>query len=137
MPEVGATAHSCDRLIDCRTTMTLRTLLQELTIDDAQAAAVGSMDGRVVHAIIKDLEADLGRLGPDLAALLKVGAYCARKLEGGEVEFVTLATDRLALLVVALTSDHFLVVVLRAGGNVARARLAIKKRRSELVELLT
>jgi predicted regulator of Ras-like GTPase activity (Roadblock/LC7/MglB family) len=117
--------------------MTLRTLLQELTIDDAQAAAVGSMDGRVVHAIIKDLEADLGRLGPDLAALLKVGAYCARKLEGGEVEFVTLATDRLALLVVALTSDHFLVVVLRAGGNVARARLAIKKRRSELVELLT
>jgi len=53
------------------------------------------------------------------------------------VDSVSLSTDRLSLLVVALTPEHFLVIVLRAGGNVARARLAIKKRRSELVELLT
>ncbi|KRT77631.1 MAG: hypothetical protein XU14_C0008G0019 [Armatimonadetes bacterium CSP1-3] len=117
--------------------MSLRTILQELTPDDAQAAAVGSMDGTMVQAVVKDLESDLGRMGPDLATLLKVGAFCARKLEGGEVDSVSLSTDRLSLLVVALTPEHFLVIVLRAGGNVARARLAIKKRRSELVELLT
>ena len=117
--------------------MSLRTILQELPPDDAQAAAVGSMDGTMVQAVVRDLESDLGRMGPDLATLLKVGAFCARKLEGGEVDSVSLSTDRLPLLVVALTPEHFLVIVLRAGGNVARARLAIKKRRSELVELLT
>ncbi len=117
--------------------MSLRAILQELTPDDAQAAAVGSMDGTMVQAVVKDLESDLGRMGPDLATLLKVGAFCARKLEGGEVDSISLSTDRLSLLVVTLTAEHFLVIVLRAGGNVARARLAIKKRRSELVELLT
>jgi len=117
--------------------MSLRAILQELTPDDAQAAAVGAMDGTMLQAVVKDLESDLGRLGPDLSTLLKVGAFCARKLEGGDVDSVSLSTDRLSLLVVALTPEHFLVIVLRAGGNVARARLAIKKRRSELVELLT
>jgi predicted regulator of Ras-like GTPase activity (Roadblock/LC7/MglB family) len=116
--------------------MSLRTVLQELTTDDAQAAAVGAMDGTMVQTVIRDLESDLGRLGPDLATLVKVGAYCARKLDGGEVDFVSLATDRLSVLVMALTAEYFLVVVLRAGGNVARVRLTIKKRRSELVELL-
>jgi len=120
-----------------KSSMSLRAILQELTPDDAQAAAVGSMDGTVVQAVVKDLEADLGRVGQDLAVLLKVGAYCARKLDGGDVDSVSLSTDRLSLLVVMLTPEHFLVIVLRAGGNVARARLAIKKRRSELVDLLT
>ncbi len=116
--------------------MSLRAILQELTPDDAQAAAVGAMDGTVVQAVVKDLEADLGRMGQDLAVMLKVAAYCARKLDGGEVDSVSLSTDRISLLVVTLTPEHFLVIVLRAGGNVARARLAIKKRRSELVDLL-
>jgi len=116
--------------------MSLRTILQELTPDDAQAAAVGSMDGGMVQSVVKDLEPDLTRIGADLATLMKIGAFCARKLEGGEVDSVSLSTERLSLLVVTLTGEHFLVVVLRAGGNVARARLAIKKRRSELVELL-
>lgn len=117
--------------------MSLRTILQELTPDDAQAAAVGAMDGTMVQAVVKDLESDLNRMAADLATLLKVGAFCARKLEGGEVDSVSLSTDRLSLLIVSLTAEHFLAIVLRAGGNVARARLAIKKRRSELVELLT
>lgn len=116
--------------------MSLRTILQELTPDDAQAAAVGAMDGTMVQSVVKDLEPDLTRLGPDLATLMKIGAFCARKLEGGEIDYVSLSTERLSLLVVALTAEHFLVVVLRSGGNVARARLAIKKRRSDLVESL-
>jgi predicted regulator of Ras-like GTPase activity (Roadblock/LC7/MglB family) len=117
--------------------MALRPLLQELILDDARAAAVGGMDGTLVEAVVKEGGVDLGRMAADLATLMKLGAFCARKLDGGDLDAVSVTMDRLALLVMALTPEHFVAVVLRAGGNVARARLAVKKRRSELVEQLT
>lgn len=114
----------------------LRAILQDLLSDDAYAASVGTMEGELVDVVVKRGQTDLGSLPGDLAALLKVGAYCARKLEGGELDSVTVATDRITLVAIALTLTHHLTILLPAGGNVARARLSIKKHRNELVQLL-
>lgn len=114
----------------------LRAILQELLGDDTYAAAVGTMEGALVDIVVKRGQTDLGSLAGDLATLLKVGAYCTRKLEGGEMDSVTVATDRITLVAIALTLSHYLAIILPAGGNVARARLSIKKHRNDLVELL-
>ncbi len=117
-------------------TTKLRGLLQELIGDDTRAAAVVSMDGAVVETVIKGGDSDLGQIGGDLAALVKVGAYCMRKLEGGDLDYMTLTTDSLAVLVVSMGAHHYLATVLDAGGNIARARLQIRRRRSEITEHL-
>jgi predicted regulator of Ras-like GTPase activity (Roadblock/LC7/MglB family) len=115
----------------------LRGILQELVGDDTRAAAVMSMDGRVVEAVGKRGAMDLGKIGTDLAALLKVGAYCLRKLDGGDLDYVTVTTESLAVLVVSMGPVYYLATVLDAGGNVARARLQIRRRKAEISEHLT
>ncbi|MBI3998306.1 MAG: hypothetical protein HY355_04675 [Armatimonadetes bacterium] len=116
--------------------MKLRGILQELMGDDIRATAVLGMDGSVVEAVAKGAATDLAKMGADLAALLKVGAYCTRKLEGGDLDSVTVTSDALAVLVVSIGPQHCLATVLDAGGNVARARLQIRRRRGEIAEQL-
>lgn len=113
----------------------LRGILQELVGDDTRGAAVVAMDGTVVEAVIKGA-GDLSRASVDLAALIKVGAYCTRKLEGGDLDYATLTTESLAVLVVAVSPMHYVATVLEAGGNLARARLQIRRRKAEIVEQL-
>ena len=48
--------------------MSLRTILQELTPDDAQAAAGGAMGGTLVRGVGEGLAAGLGRTGPGAPA---------------------------------------------------------------------
>ena len=114
----------------------LKGILQELVGDDTRAAAVVAMDGAVVEAVAKRGAIDLGKVSNDLAALVKVGAYCTRKLDGGDLDYVTVTTDSLAVLVVSMGTAHYLATVLDAGGNVARARLQIRRRKAEIVEQL-
>lgn len=114
----------------------LRGILQELVGDDTRAAAVVAMDGSVVESVAKGGASDLSKAGLDLAALIKVGAYCIRKLEGGDLDYATLTTESLAVLVVSMSPTYYLATVLDAGGNVARARLQIRRRKAEIVEQL-
>ncbi|MDQ7857200.1 MAG: hypothetical protein QN147_02045 [Armatimonadota bacterium] len=112
----------------------LKGILQELVGDDTRAVALVGPDGQVVEAVTKRGAGDLQHVAADLVALLKVGAYCARKLDGGDLDHVTMTTDHLAVLAVALGPGHYLATVLDAGGNLARARMQIKRRRAEIAE---
>jgi predicted regulator of Ras-like GTPase activity (Roadblock/LC7/MglB family) len=114
----------------------LRGILQDLVGDDTRAVALFGADGHVVDAVAKGSGYDLHGVAPDLVALLKVGAYCARKLDGGDLDHMTMTTETLAVLAVAIGPGHYLASVLDAGGNLARARLQIRRRRSEILEEL-
>lgn len=114
----------------------LKSILQELVGDDTRAAALFGLDGQVVEAVTKGGGQDLHGVTPDLAALIKVGAYCARKLDGGDLDHVTMTTDHVAVLAVSINPTHYLVVVLDAGGNLARARMLIRRRKAEILEEL-
>lgn len=114
----------------------LRGILQELAGDDTRAVVLFGADGEVVETLTKGGGHDLQGVAPDLAALLKVGAYCARKLDGGDLDHVTMTTETMAILAVSIGPGHYLATVLDAGGNVARARMQIRRRKSEITEEL-
>jgi predicted regulator of Ras-like GTPase activity (Roadblock/LC7/MglB family) len=114
----------------------LKGILQELVGDDTRAAALFGLDGQVVEAVTKGGGQDLHGVTVDLAALIKVGAYCARKLDGGDLDHITLTTDNAAVLAVSMNPLHYLVVVLDAGGNLARARMHVRRRKAEILEEL-
>lgn len=115
----------------------LRGILQDLVGEDTRAVALVGIDGQVLEAVVKGGAQDLHTVAADLAALLKVGAYCVRKLDGGDLDHVTMTTDNLALLAVAMGPAHFLAAVLDAGGNLARARVQIRRRKAEIAEELS
>jgi predicted regulator of Ras-like GTPase activity (Roadblock/LC7/MglB family) len=110
----------------------LKGILQELVGDDTRAVALFGADGQVVESVSKGAGGELQGVTADLAALLKVGAYCARKLDGGDLDHLTMTTDNMAILAVTLGPAHFLAIVLDAGGNLARARMQIRRRKQEL-----
>jgi predicted regulator of Ras-like GTPase activity (Roadblock/LC7/MglB family) len=115
----------------------LRGILQDLAGEDTRAVALVGIDGEVMEAVVKGGAQDLHTVAADLAALLKVGAYCMRKLDGGDLDHLTMTTDSLAVVAVSLGPAHFLVAMLDAGGNLARARLHIRRRKAEIVEELS
>jgi predicted regulator of Ras-like GTPase activity (Roadblock/LC7/MglB family) len=113
----------------------LKAILQELMGDDTRAIALVDSDGAVVDAVTKG-GSGLQPIAEDLATLLKVGAYCARKLDGGDLDHVTMTTEHLAVLAVALGPTHYVATILDAGGNLARARMQLKRRRNAITEEL-
>ncbi|MDR7544979.1 MAG: hypothetical protein QN120_12100 [Armatimonadota bacterium] len=115
----------------------LKGILQELVGDDTRAVALFGGDGQVIEAVTKSGLHDLGPVSADLAAMLKVAAYCARKLDGGDLDHVTMTTDNVAVLAVSVGPAHYLVTVLDAGGNLARARVQIRRRKAEITEELS
>jgi predicted regulator of Ras-like GTPase activity (Roadblock/LC7/MglB family) len=115
----------------------LKGILQELVGDDTRAVALFGGDGQVVEAVSKSGAHDLDKVSGDLAALLKVAAYCARKLDGGDLDHVSMTTDSVAVLAVSIGSSHYLATVLDAGGNLARARVQIRRRKAEITEELS
>lgn len=114
----------------------LKGILQELVGDDTRAVVLVDADGQVVESVVKGGAHDPGAVAVDLGALLKVGAYCARKLDGGDLDYLTVTTDNLALLAVTMGPSHYLATVLDAGGNIARARVQIRRRKAEIAEEL-
>jgi predicted regulator of Ras-like GTPase activity (Roadblock/LC7/MglB family) len=113
----------------------IKGILQELVGDDTRAIALFGLDGQVVEAVSKGGQ-DLQEVAPDLAALLKVGAYCARKLDAGDLEHVTMTTKGMAVLAVSIGPAHYLATVLGARANVAGALMQIRRRRPEITEEL-
>lgn len=114
----------------------LKGILQGLASDDTRAVVLLGADGRAIEAVVKGGARDPSTVADDLVALFKVGAYCARKMDGGEMDYLTVTTESLALLIVAVGPAHHLAAVLEAGGNVARARLAIRRCKAEIMEEL-
>lgn len=114
----------------------LRGILQELVGDDTRAVAIVGIDGNVVEAVARAGAHDMTNAAADLAAFLKVGAYCARKLDGGDLDHLMMTTDALTVLAAAMGPGHYLAAVLDAGANVARARVQIRRRKIEIVEEL-
>lgn len=115
----------------------LKSILQDLLGDDTRAVALLGFNGEVVEAVAKGEIPYLPSVATDLTAMLKVGAYCGRKLEGGDLDHVAMTTEHIALLAVAMGPAHYLAAVLDAGGNVARARVQIRRRKSEILEELS
>jgi predicted regulator of Ras-like GTPase activity (Roadblock/LC7/MglB family) len=52
-----------------------------------------------------------------------------RELEAGEVQQLSLTTDRVTLMVSSVTPDYYLLLVLGPGGNYGRARFELRRAR--------
>lgn len=96
-------------------------------VEGVAYAAVLRLDGEVVDTYTVDSAFPLGRSGPDIGVLAKVSSYLARKINAGSLEYCVLSAERFILVLSPVEIDYALVIGLRQGGNLGKARLQMKK----------
>ncbi|MDR5684097.1 MAG: hypothetical protein QN163_08740 [Armatimonadota bacterium] len=109
--------------------MALKEVLQEIVtgVEGALCAAVVRLDGAPLETHVVDGALKLDKVAADLGVLTKVAAYAARKMNGGPLEYCVLAAEKFVVVLSSVEVDYALVIGLRQGGNLGRARLQMKK----------
>lgn len=105
-------------------------------IPGALALSLVGRDGMAVESVSSDPSIDLETLAAEL--LLQVCSISDnhRELAVGDVEQFALVTDRLTILISAVTRDYYLLLVLGDGGNYGQARFELRRARLQLEDEL-
>src|SRR5215470_8067886 len=90
------------------------------------ALSLVAKDGLPVESVASDPDLDLEVLAAELTAQARAISENHRELNVGEVQQLAVVTDRVTLMVSAVTPDYYLLLVLGADGNYGRARFELK-----------
>ncbi|HVT18608.1 MAG TPA: roadblock/LC7 domain-containing protein [Thermoanaerobaculia bacterium] len=96
------------------------------------ALSLVARDGIPVESVSSDPDLDLEVLAAELVSQARAISDNHRELDLGEVQQLTVATERLTLIVSAVTTDYYLLLVLGPEGNYGRARFELRRARLSL-----
>ncbi|HEY4565085.1 MAG TPA: roadblock/LC7 domain-containing protein [Thermoanaerobaculia bacterium] len=106
-------------------------------IDGAVALSLVAKDGIPVESVSSDPDLDLEVLAAELVAQARSISDNHRELDVGEVQQLSVMTDRLTLMVSSVASDYYLLLVLGPEGNYGKARFELRRARLLLEEDLS
>jgi predicted regulator of Ras-like GTPase activity (Roadblock/LC7/MglB family) len=98
-------------------------------IDGALALSLVARDGMPVESVSSDPDLDLEVLAAELVAQVRSITENHRELDVGEVQHLSVTTDRLTLMVSSVAADYYLLLVLGPEGNYGRARFELRRAR--------
>jgi predicted regulator of Ras-like GTPase activity (Roadblock/LC7/MglB family) len=98
-------------------------------IDGALALSLVAKDGIAVESVSSDPNLDLEVLAAELVAQARSITEDHRELHVGEVQQLSVTTDRLTLMVSSVAADYYLLLVLGPEGNYGRARFELRRAR--------
>lgn len=101
-----------------------------------KALALVDKDGISVESVSSDPDLDLELLAAELVTQARSMAGHSREIDVGEVRQFSIVTDRVILLMSAVTSDYYLLLVLAPEGNFGRARFELRRARLTLEDEL-
>ncbi|MEM7050485.1 MAG: roadblock/LC7 domain-containing protein [Acidobacteriota bacterium] len=96
-------------------------------IDGAIALSLIDKDGIAVESVSADENLDLELLAAELVTQARTISDHHRDLEVGDVRQFSIATDRMTLIVSAVTPGYYLLLVLGPRGNYGRARFELRR----------
>ena len=98
-------------------------------IDGAVALSLVAKDGIPVESFSSDPDLDLDVLAAELVAQARSISENHRELDVGEVQQLSVMTDRLTLMVSCVAADYYLLLVLGPEGNYGKARFELRRAR--------
>jgi predicted regulator of Ras-like GTPase activity (Roadblock/LC7/MglB family) len=109
-------------------TMAFDTVLRELVerVPGSQASLLMGVDGIPVDTYVPGSALDTQQVGAEYAGVLAAARRAAQSLEAGEVEELTLTTERSVLLVRLVNPDYFVALALVPGGQRGRGRFHLR-----------
>ena len=107
------------------------------SIEGALALSLVAKDGIAVESVSSDPDLDLEVLAAELVSQARSISENHRELDVGDVQQLSVTTDRLTLMVSSVTADYYLLLVLGPEGNYGRARFELRRARLLLEEDLS
>jgi predicted regulator of Ras-like GTPase activity (Roadblock/LC7/MglB family) len=98
-------------------------------IEGALALSLVARDGMLVESFNSDPDLDLEVLAAELVSQVRSISNNHRELDVGEVQQLSVSTDRLTLMVSSVASDYYLLLVLGPEGNYGKARFELRRAR--------
>lgn len=98
-------------------------------IEGALALSLVARDGMLVESFNSDPHLDLEVLAAELVSQVRSISNNHRELDVGEVQQLSVSTDRLTLMVSSVASDYYLLLVLGPEGNYGKARFELRRAR--------
>ena len=98
-------------------------------IEGVLALSLVARDGIAVESVSSDPEIDLEALAAEMVAQARAISDNHRELEAGEVQQLSVTTDRVTLMVSSVAPDYYLLLELGPGGNYGRARFELRRAR--------
>jgi predicted regulator of Ras-like GTPase activity (Roadblock/LC7/MglB family) len=98
-------------------------------IGGALALSLVAKDGMPVESVSSDPDLDLEVLAAELISQVRSITENHRELDVGEVQQLSVTTDRLTLMVSSVAADYYLLLVLGPEGNYGRARFELRRAR--------
>lgn len=96
-------------------------------LDGVLAASLVARDGIAVESVTADTELDLELLTAELMSQIRAVSQNHSELAVGTVRLFSVTTEKLILMVGALTEEYYLLLVLDAGANFGRARFELRR----------
>ncbi len=88
---------------------------------------VMGMDGIPIEQLRLDETANFETLAAECTALLKNTRQASEEVGAGSLREITIITELLVILAVAITEDYILLGVMRRGANYGRARFVMRR----------
>ena len=103
--------------------------LQQLSskIEGTLALSIVAQDGIQVESVSEQPDLDLEILAAELMTQVRAISQDHQELSVGAVRHFTVTTDRMILMVTAVSPEYFLLLVLKAGSNAGRARFELRR----------
>ena len=98
-------------------------------IEGAIALSLVAKDGMPVETFNSNPDLDLDVLAAEMIGQARSISSNHRELEVGEVQQLSVSTDRLTLMVSSVASDYYLLLVLGPEGNYGKARFEFRRAR--------
>jgi predicted regulator of Ras-like GTPase activity (Roadblock/LC7/MglB family) len=95
-------------------------------VEGALAASLIGLDGIAVETI-GDRTVPLDILGAEFGGFVKSIRHSNTELDTGEVSQFSLVTEKYITFLSAVTSDYYILLVLRPDGNYGRARFELSR----------
>ena len=96
-------------------------------IEGAQALCLVAHDGMQVESVSSRPDLDLEALAAELMNQVRTISQNHQELAVGGVRHLSVLTDRLTLMVSALSEEYYLLLVQSAGSNAGRARFELRR----------
>ena len=96
------------------------------------ALSLVAKDGIPVESVSSDPDLDIEVLAAELVSQARSISDNHRELAVGEVQQLSVLTDRMTLIVSVVTQEYYLLLVLGPDGNYGRARFELRRARLAL-----
>jgi predicted regulator of Ras-like GTPase activity (Roadblock/LC7/MglB family) len=111
-----------------------RDLLESITgkVEGTLGAIVMGMDGISVEKCFPDGSVNIESLAAEYTPLLRASSNASQDIGQGPLQELIVSTNSNIIAIRMITSEYFLLLLLKEDGNIGRARFELRKARCAL-----